>query len=98
MLWPPVVKSDTLEETLMLGNTEGKWRRGQQRVRLLDSSTNLMDMSLSKLREIVKNREVWSAAVLRVARVRHNLTTKQQQFVIYLAVPGLSYGMQDLVP
>ena len=63
MLWPPVVKSDTLEETLMLGNTEGKWRRGQQRVRLLDSSTNLMDMSLSKLREIVKDREAWHSAV-----------------------------------
>ena len=57
-----------------------------------------MNMSLSKLREIVKDREVWSAAVLGVKRVRHDLTTKQQQFVIYLAVPSLSYGMQDLVP
>ena len=64
----------------------------------LDGNPDSMNMSLSKLREIVKDREVWSAAVLGVKRVRHDLTTKQQQFVIYLAVPSLSYGMQDLVP
>ena len=83
---------------MVLGKIERRQRRGQQGMIWLDGIIDSMNMSLSKLREIVKNREVWSAAVLRVARVRHNLTTKQQQFVIYLAVPGLSYGMQDLVP
>ena len=56
-------RADSLEKTLMLGKTEGKRRGGQQRMRWLDSTTNTMDMNLSKLREIVKDREVWSAKI-----------------------------------
>ena len=55
--------SDSLEKTLLLGNTEGERTRGQQRMRQLDDITSLMGMSLSKLREIVKDRGAWCAAV-----------------------------------
>ena len=56
-------RADSLKKTLMLGKIEGKRRRGQQRIRWLDGITDSMDMSLSKLQEIVKNRESWHVAV-----------------------------------
>ena len=65
-------RADSLEKTLMLGKIEGRKRRGQQRVKWLDSVTDSVDMNLSKLQEIVRDRGAWLAAI--------NLATQQQQY------------------
>ena len=68
ILWPPQARADSLEKTLMLGGIGGRRRRERQRMRLLDGIPDLMDVSLSELRELVMDREAWHAVIHGIAK------------------------------
>ena len=77
-------RADSLEKTLMLGKIEGRRRRGWQRARWFDGNTDLMDMNLSKLRELVKDREAWRAAIHAVAKSQTRLSNWTDHTIYYI--------------
>ena len=86
LLWPPLQRTNSLEKTLMLGKIEGG-RRGRERMRCLDGITDMMDMNLSQLQELVMDRETWHAAVHGVAKSQTQLNNWTELMTSILVRP-----------